>query len=69
MNTCICTCVYYNICVCDNMDVSIYLSIYLFQTHPSQTSFMSSVDLHTHCSYQLMLEEAIAIVCAPRYSQ
>lgn len=36
-------------------------------THPSQTAFLSSVDLHTHCSYQLMMPEAIAIVCAPRY--
>lgn len=26
---------------------------------------MSSVDLHTHCGYQLMLDEAIAIVLAP----
>ena len=41
----------------------------LFQTHPSQTAFMSSVDLHCHCSYQIMLDEAIAIVCAPKYSQ
>lgn len=39
----------------------------LFQTHPSQTAFLSSVDLHTHCSYQLMLPEALAIVCAPKY--
>lgn len=38
-------------------------------THPSQTSFMSSVDLHTHCSYQLILPEAIAIVCSPKYSE
>jgi len=36
-------------------------------THPSQTAFMSSVDLHTHCSYQLMLPEAIAIVCSPKH--
>ncbi|KAI9506578.1 hypothetical protein GGI25_003422 [Coemansia spiralis] len=36
-------------------------------THPSQTCFMSSVDLHTQCSYQLMLPEAIAIVCSPRH--
>ncbi|KAF8394639.1 hypothetical protein HHK36_020853 [Tetracentron sinense] len=36
-----------------------------FQTHPSQTCFMSSVDLHTHYSYQIMLPEAIAIVMAP----
>ncbi|KAJ2159411.1 hypothetical protein GGF46_003047 [Coemansia sp. RSA 552] len=35
-------------------------------THPTQTCFMSSLDLHTQCSYQLMLPEAIAIVCAPR---
>jgi STAM-binding protein len=26
---------------------------------------LSSLDLHTHCSYQLSLPEAIAIVCAP----
>jgi proteasome lid subunit RPN8/RPN11 len=38
-------------------------------THPSQTAFMSSVDLHTHCSYQIMMDEAVAIVCAPRYGQ
>lgn len=36
-------------------------------THPTQTCFMSSVDLHTHCSYQLMLPESIAIVCAPKH--
>ncbi|XP_042500238.1 AMSH-like ubiquitin thioesterase 2 [Macadamia integrifolia] len=34
-------------------------------THPSQTCFMSSVDLHTHYSYQVMLPEAFAIVMAP----
>lgn len=38
-------------------------------THPTQSSFMSSIDLHTHCSYQLMLPEAIAIVCAPKFAQ
>ena len=25
------------------------------QTHPSPTAFMSSVDLHTHCSYRTLL--------------
>ena len=40
-----------------------------FQTHPTQTAFLSSVDLHTHCSYQLMLPEAIAIVCAPKHNE
>lgn len=34
-------------------------------THPSQTCFMSSQDLHTHAGYQMMLAESIAIVCAP----
>ncbi|KKA30849.1 hypothetical protein TD95_000731 [Thielaviopsis punctulata] len=34
-------------------------------THPTQTCFMSSRDLHTHASYQAGLSEAIAIVCAP----
>ncbi|XP_062125963.1 STAM-binding protein-like A [Drosophila sulfurigaster albostrigata] len=37
-------------------------------THPTQTAFLSSVDLHTHCSYQMMMPEAIAIVCAPKYN-
>ncbi|XP_030370154.1 STAM-binding protein-like A [Scaptodrosophila lebanonensis] len=37
-------------------------------THPSQTAFLSSVDLHTHMSYQMMMPEAIAIVCAPKYN-
>lgn len=37
-------------------------------THPTQTCFMSSIDLHTQAGYQLMLPEAIAIVCAPRSS-
>lgn len=34
-------------------------------THPSQTCFLSSIDLHNHYSYQVMLPEAIAIVMAP----
>ena len=38
-------------------------------THPSQTSFLSSVDLHTQLSYQLMLPEAVAIVMAPKFNQ
>ncbi|XP_051896827.1 STAM-binding protein-like isoform X1 [Pristis pectinata] len=38
-------------------------------THPTQTAFLSSVDLHTHCSYQIMLPEAIAIVCSPKYNE
>lgn len=38
-------------------------------THPTQTAFMSSVDLHTHCSYQLMLPEAVSVVCSPKYHE
>ena len=34
-------------------------------THPTQTCFMSSIDLHTHLGYQIMIPESIAIVCAP----
>ena len=37
-------------------------------THPTQTCFMSSVDVHTHAGHQGMLDESIAIVCAPSYS-
>lgn len=33
--------------------------------HPTQSCFLSSIDLHSQNSYQLMLDEAIAIVCAP----
>ncbi|KAF8145523.1 hypothetical protein K438DRAFT_1871835 [Mycena galopus ATCC 62051] len=35
-------------------------------THPSQSCFMSSVDLHTHASFQCMLPESFAVVCAPK---
>ncbi|CRG88210.1 STAM-binding protein [Talaromyces islandicus] len=47
---------------CDSEDVMVLGWIH---THPSQTCFMSSRDLHTHCGYQAMLPESIAIVCAP----
>ncbi|KAG8641736.1 hypothetical protein MANES_12G028300v8 [Manihot esculenta] len=36
-----------------------------FLTHPSQSCFMSSIDLHTQYSYQVMVPEAFAIVMAP----
>ncbi|MGH0173123.1 UNVERIFIED_CONTAM: hypothetical protein FKN15_064632 [Acipenser sinensis] len=38
-------------------------------THPTQTAFLSSVDMHTHCSYQMMLPESIAIVCSPKFNE
>lgn len=37
-------------------------------THPTQTCFMSSRDLHTHVGYQVMMPESVAIVCAPSKS-
>ncbi|RKP38101.1 hypothetical protein BJ085DRAFT_42230 [Dimargaris cristalligena] len=43
------------------------LTLGWIHTHPSQTCFMSSLDVHTHYSYQQMLPEAIAIVCAPQH--
>jgi STAM-binding protein len=36
-------------------------------THPTQSCFMSSRDLHTQSGYQVMLPESIAVVCAPKY--
>jgi len=36
-------------------------------THPTQTCFMSSRDLHTQAGYQVMMPESIAIVCAPKF--
>ncbi|XP_009304953.1 AMSH-like protease isoform X2 [Danio rerio] len=45
------------------------LTLGWIHTHPTQTAFLSSVDLHTHSSYQLMLPEAIAIVCAPKHNE
>ena len=36
-------------------------------THPTQSCFMSSRDLHTQAGYQVMMPESIAIVCSPRH--
>uniref|UniRef100_A0A0B6YUP4 MPN domain-containing protein n=1 Tax=Arion vulgaris TaxID=1028688 RepID=A0A0B6YUP4_9EUPU len=38
-------------------------------THPTQTAFLSSVDLHSHFPWQKMMPEAIAIVCSPKYEE
>ena len=50
---------------CDGEDLMVLGWIH---THPTQTCFMSSRDLHTHCGYQVMMPESIAIVCAPSKS-
>ena len=36
-------------------------------THPTQSCFMSSRDLHTHSGHQLLLPESVAVVCSPSY--
>uniref|UniRef100_A0A0K8TKB2 Putative smad6 n=1 Tax=Tabanus bromius TaxID=304241 RepID=A0A0K8TKB2_TABBR len=51
----------------DVQDQTNLITLGWIHTHPSQTAFLSSVDLHTHCSYQMMMPEAIAVVCAPKY--
>ena len=52
--------------VFDYLDLQGLLVLGWIHTHPSQSSFMSSVDLHTQASYQGMLPEALAIVCSVR---
>ncbi|KAH6637443.1 hypothetical protein C7974DRAFT_389526 [Boeremia exigua] len=47
---------------CDAEDL---LVIGWIHTHPTQTCFMSSRDLHTHAGYQVMMPESVAVVCAP----
>jgi len=41
------------------------VSVGWIHTHPTQEAFLSSIDLHTHFSYQSLQPEALAIVCAP----
>lgn len=48
---------------CDREDL---IQLGWIHTHPTQTCFMSSRDLHTQSGYQIMLPESIAIVCAPK---
>jgi STAM-binding protein len=42
-----------------------YYSLFYAHYCQQQTCFLSSVDLHTQCAYQLMLPEAVAVVYAP----
>lgn len=48
----------------DNEDPDLFILGWI-HTHPTQSCFLSSIDLHTQNSYQIMLNEAIAIVCSP----
>lgn len=51
----------FNFCVKEDL-----LQLGWIHTHPTQSCFMSSLDLHTHSGYQVMMSESIAIVCAPQ---
>lgn len=55
--------------ICIFQDERDLMTLGWIHTHPSQSAFMSSIDLHTHFGYQIMLSEAIAIVCAPKFDQ
>ena len=48
--------------VLDKLDL---IALGWIHTHPTQTCFMSSIDLHTQCAWQTMMDEALAIVMAP----
>jgi STAM-binding protein len=50
---------------CINEDL---LMIGWIHTHPTQTCFMSSRDLHTQAGYQVMMPESIAVVCSPKFT-
>jgi len=47
-------------------DANNLITLGWIHTHPSQSVFLSSLDLHTHASYQSMLPEAVAIVVSPK---
>lgn len=49
----------------DTIDNLNLITLGWIHTHPSQTAFLSSIDLHTQFGFQIMVPEAIAIVCAP----
>lgn len=50
---------------CDQEDL---LVIGWIHTHPTQTCFMSSRDLHTQAGYQIMMPESVAVVCSPKFT-
>ena len=51
----------------DYVDSHSLMTLGWIHTHPTQTCFMSSRDLHTHSGYQVQMAESIAIVCAPKH--
>lgn len=53
----------------DTIDKLDMITLGWIHTHPSQTAFLSSIDLHTQFGFQIMTPEAIAIVCAPKFNE
>lgn len=50
----------------DYHDAHDLISLGWIHTHPSYSAFLSSVDLHTHLPYQLLMPEAVAIVVSAK---
>ncbi|BFZ02684.1 hypothetical protein BsWGS_05724 [Bradybaena similaris] len=53
----------------DYQDKHNLITLGWIHTHPTQTAFLSSVDLHSHFPWQKMMPEAIAIVCSPKFEE
>ncbi|XP_052782814.1 STAM-binding protein-like [Mya arenaria] len=53
----------------DFQDSNDLISLGWIHTHPTQTAFLSSVDLHTHYPYQQLMPEAVAIVVSPKFNE
>ena len=55
--------------IIDILETHRLITLGWIHTHPTQTAFLSSVDFHTHVSYQRTLPEAVAIVCSPSFNE
>ena len=53
----------------DYMEKNDLITLGAIHTHPTQAVFMSSIDLHTQLSFQMMLPEALSIVVSPRHNK
>ncbi|KAH3869137.1 STAM-binding protein-like [Dreissena polymorpha] len=53
----------------DFQDSNDLISLGWIHTHPTQTAFLSSVDLHTHYPYQQLMPEAVAVVVSPKFNE
>ncbi|CAL8119138.1 unnamed protein product [Orchesella dallaii] len=55
--------------ICALVSKNDLLTMGWIHTHPSQTAFLSSVDMHNHFGQQSSLPESIAIVCSVKYNE